>query len=174
MKWRHWLPDRMQMTADQLSRTYGLYMDADKLRAPGFGFMHAHVAGDALCARSVVDGDEPLPLLHCAWHLSWDAQALLLDLSIEAVQVQVNDRAVIGVQALSSPAALHVTCMSISWSGRILLHKKMTCESTCPSDKDAGRHGNCGLKAKHDAPKYHRLRIGQTAVQAVSAYYTDQ
>ena len=81
------------MTADQLSRTYGLHMDADELRAARFGFMHAHVAGDALCTRSIVDGDEPLPLLHCAGHLSRDAQALLLDLSVEAVQVQVNDRA---------------------------------------------------------------------------------
>ena len=104
-------------------------MDADKLRAARFGFVHAHVAGDALCARGIVDGDEPLPLLHCAWHLSRDAQALLLDLSVEAVQVQVNDRAVIGVQALSSPAALHFTYVSTRLSGGVLLCKKMTCGS---------------------------------------------
>ena len=97
------------MTVDQLSRTYGLHVDADELRAARFGFMHTHVPGDALCARSIVDGYEPLPLLHCAGHLSRDAQALLLDLSIEAIQVQVDDRAVVGVQALSSPAALHVS-----------------------------------------------------------------
>ena len=100
------------MTADQRRRTYGLHMDADELRAARFGFVHAHVAGDALCACSIVDGYEPLPLLHCAGHLSRDTQALLLDLSVEAVQVQVNDRAVIGMQALSSTAALHLTYVS--------------------------------------------------------------
>ena len=139
-------------------------MDADELRAARFGFVHAHVAGDALCARGIVDGYEPLPLLHCAWHLSRDAQALLLDLGVEAVQVQVDNCAVIGVQALSSPAALHVTCVIIQLFGGILLHKKMVCESTYPSDKDAGRHDSCKVRAKHDAPKCHRPGIGQISI----------
>ena len=112
------------MTAAQVSRTYGLHMDADQLRAARFGLMHSHVAGDALCACCIVDGDEPLPLLHCAGHLSRDAQALLLDLSVETVQVQVNYRAVIGVQALSSHAALHFTCIGKYSFRGILLRRE--------------------------------------------------
>ena len=154
IRW-HLRRDRAQVTADQQRRTYGLHMDAHELRAARFGFVHAHVAGDALCARGIVDGYEPLPLLHCAWHLSRDAQALLLDLSVEAIQVQVNNSAVIGVQALSSPAALHFTCVSIRLSGGIVLQKKISSESIFSSNWDAGRHGNRGVRAKHDAPECH-------------------
>ena len=94
----------------ELGLTDGLYMDADKLWAACFGLMHAHVPSDALGAGGIVDGYEALPLLHCAGNLRWDAQALLLDLSVEAVEVQVYDGSMTGMQGLSSPADLHLTC----------------------------------------------------------------
>ncbi len=72
--------------------------------------MLAHVPGDALSSSCIVDGYEALPLLHSAGHLRWDAQALLLHLCVEAIEVQVDDGSVVGMQALSSPVDLHLTC----------------------------------------------------------------
>ena len=85
-------------------------MHADELGAARFGLMHAHVPGDALGAGSIVDGYEALPLLHCAGDLRRDAQALLLDLGVEAVEVQVDDGPMTGMQGLATPADLHLTC----------------------------------------------------------------
>ncbi len=93
-----------------LRLTNGLHMDTHKLGAARFGLMHAHVPGDALGAGSIVDGNQALPLLHCAGDLRWNAQALLLDLSVEAVEIQVDDGAVTGMQGLATPADLHLTC----------------------------------------------------------------
>ena len=140
------------MTTDQLSHTYGLHMDADELRAARFGLMDTHVAGDALCARSIVDGYEPLPLLHRAGHLGRDAQALLLNLSVEAVQVQVDDRAVVGVLALSSPAALHSTCIKRVLSAGHSPSRQDVAKITCCIRMDAGQQGDCRARIKHDAP----------------------
>lgn len=91
-------------------RTDGLHMDAHELRAARLGLMHAHVPGDALSSGCIVDGYQPLPLLHRTGDLRRDIQALLLDLGVEAVEVQVDNGAMVGMQALPSPADLHVTC----------------------------------------------------------------
>ena len=95
--------------------TNGLHMHADKLWAASLGLMHAHVPGDALSSSCIVNGYEALPLLHSAGHLCWNAQAFLLDLCVEAVEVQVDDGSVVGMQALSSPTDLHLTCRMKAW-----------------------------------------------------------
>jgi len=107
--------------------------------------MHPHVPGDTLATGCIIDGYQPLPLLHCAGNLCWDAQTLLLDLSIEAIEVQMDDGAMIGMQALASPADLHVTCRPKASFGSVdgmhvrqmanyikawrQNHSKLTCES---------------------------------------------
>jgi hypothetical protein len=46
--------------------------------------MHSDVTRNAGSPRNIVDGNEALPLLNCHWDVSWDAQALLLNLTCQS------------------------------------------------------------------------------------------
>ena len=109
------MPGGRPLVSECLGLTNGLHMHADKLRAASLSLMHTHVPGDALSSSCIVDGYEALPLLHSAGHLCWNAQAFLLDLCVEAIEVQVDDGSVVGMQALSSPTDLHLPCRQKAW-----------------------------------------------------------
>jgi hypothetical protein len=57
------------------------------------GLGHVVAAIDPKLARHVVDGEQTPPLLHGHGLVAGDAKAALLDLRVEAVQVQMHDHA---------------------------------------------------------------------------------
>lgn len=65
----------------QVWLTKGLHVAADQLRTLLPGLCHTHVTSDACSTRRIVDCYQALPLLHCHWLFSWDAQPLLFDLA---------------------------------------------------------------------------------------------
>jgi len=55
------------------------------------GILHAHPTLDAFGAGRVVDRQQPAPLLHGERRFLGQAEALALDLGVEAVEVEVED-----------------------------------------------------------------------------------
>lgn len=109
--------------------TYGLHMHKVQLRALLLCLGNPHVPGDSSCPGSIVDsyqscseyiawsarpgaGDGTLmcaacaahtvPLLHCAWDISWDSEPLLFNLCVEAVQVKVYYDPALQLQGLGT------------------------------------------------------------------------
>ena len=87
-------------------------------------------------------------------------RALLLDLSVEAIKVQVNDGAMTGMQGLATPADLHLTCRP---QARLSVISALRVGGICFYKAS---WSTLDGRARHDAPEpccrkaVHHIRLG--------------